>query len=482
MAGPLAACGRSTPSPTRAGVVVVGAGLAGLTCAYRLQQRGVRALVYEANPNRIGGRCWTARGFTDGQLAEHGGEFIDSDHARLRALIRELDLQLEDRRVYAMQRSGLYSRLYIDGRLRDEDEVYRAYGRLRRRLRSAANRIGYFSGKYREGRARKFDRITARQWLDHNVPGGGDSLFGQAMRGYLANEFGSDAEQLGATNLFYVLEGDASTGGPAATDSSDERFHVHGGNDQVPRLVAERIRADQLQLDSPLEALWRRAGGSYGMRFRGVRGDVLADHVVLSIPFTTLREVDLERAELSRLKREAIQELGMGTNAKLLMQFNHRPAHHHGWNGSLSTDQPFLDTWDTAETQSGRAGLLTVYSGGAAGAAYHPREAHGPAPANAVRDALAALDLAVPGISRDFNGRAWLDDWAADPWVHGSYAAFTPGQLTKYQDSDAIARKEGGVHFCGEHTSIDYQGFLEGAVESGERCAREVVSARNALS
>jgi monoamine oxidase len=475
VAGPLAACGSKSSAPAGPRIVVVGAGLAGLTAAYRLQQRGADVSLYEAHPERVGGRCWTAREFADGQVAEHGGEFIDTDHVRMRALVRELDLQLEDREAYAKRRAGRYSRLYLDGSLRDEDHVLRGYATLRRRLRTEADRIGYFHGDYRYGRALAFDRQTAAQWLDGNVPGGGESLLGQVMREYLSNEFGADPERLGATNLFYILEGDTNTGGPAGTDSSDERFHVHQGNDQVPRLIAERLPEDRLHLDAPLEALWRHGDGSYRLRFRGVAGDVAADRVVLAIPFTTLREVDLDRAGLSRLKREAIRELGMGTNAKVLMQFRHRPAHYKRWNGYSTTDRPpFLDTWDTSLTQPGGDGLITVYSGGAVGAGYEARRPHGPAPEQVVRDTLASLERVVPGISGDFNGRAWLDDWVADPWVRGSYAAFYPGQLARY--SGVIKRQEGGVHFAGEQTSVVYQGFLEGAVRSGERCVREIVS------
>jgi monoamine oxidase len=165
----------------------------------------------------------------------------------------------------------------------------------------------------------------------------------------------------------------------------------------------------------------------------------------------------------------------MGTNAKVLMQFTRRPAGFERWNGELSTDQPaFLDSWDSSLTQSGGDGLITVYSGGAVGAGYEAKQPHGPAPAGVVRDTLAALDRVVPGLSASFTGRAWLDDWVADPWVRGSYAAFLPGQTIRY--GGVIARSEGGLHFAGEHTSVAYQGFLEGAVQSGERCAREVLS------
>jgi monoamine oxidase len=477
LAGPLAAgraAGGGRVAASRHQVVIVGAGLAGLTCAYRLHQHGVSAAVYEAQPDRVGGRCWTARGFADGQVAEHGGEFIDSDHVRMRALVRELGLRLEDRVAYSRRRSGRYARLYFDGSLRDQDAVFAGYGDLKRRLGADARRSGYFSDGYANAAARRFDRMTVEGWLDGHLPGGSGSLLGEATRDYMANEFGADPSQLSATNLFYVLSAHGRT--PGESDGSDERYHVHGGNDQVPRGIADRLPTGALRLDSALESLRRRDDGTYRLRFGGLRGDVIARQVVLAAPFTTLRRVDLRRSGLSRIKREAIENLGMGTNAKVLLQFHHRPSRFERWNGELSTDQPpFLDTWDSSLTQSGRDGLITVYSGGAIGAGYRARRPHGPAPRSVVRDTLAALERVVPGISRDFAGRAWLDDWAADPWVHGSYAAYLPGQTIRY--SGVVGREEGGVHFAGEHTSIPYQGFLEGAVESGERCAREVLRA-----
>jgi monoamine oxidase len=73
----------------------VGAGLAGITAAYRLAAQGVRVRLFEAR-GRVGGRCWTARGFAQGQTAEHGGEFIDTRHVHLRGLAGELGLELDD--------------------------------------------------------------------------------------------------------------------------------------------------------------------------------------------------------------------------------------------------------------------------------------------------------------------------------------------------------------------------------------------------
>ncbi len=76
--------------------------------------------------------------------------------------------------------------------------------------------------------------------------------------------------------------------------------------------------------------------------------------------------------------------------------------------------------------------MITVYSGGAVGAGYEVKQPHGLAPAGVVGDTLAALDRVVPGLSASFTGRAWLNAWVADPWVHGSYAAFLPGQTIRY--------------------------------------------------
>jgi monoamine oxidase len=88
-------------------IVIVGAGLAGLSCAYRLRQAGHVAQVYEAS-DRVGGRCWTGRGtFADGQLYEHGGELIDQGHNQIRNLAQELGLKLGQPAARRGERDGV---------------------------------------------------------------------------------------------------------------------------------------------------------------------------------------------------------------------------------------------------------------------------------------------------------------------------------------------------------------------------------------
>jgi monoamine oxidase len=175
---------------------------------------------------------------------------------------------------------------------------------------------------------------------------------------------------------------------------------------------------------------------------------------------------------LTRHKRSCIEDLGMGTNSKVLIQFRRRFGHYDRWDGEYYDGR--IDTWDSSLGESGRSGLLTVYSGGRAGTSYPGRRAHGKAPRGVVESTLADIERAVPGLSGGFNGLADLDVWSRDPFTHGSYAAFLPGQYTRYWGN--VGRAEGNLHFGGEQTSTAAQGYMEGAVESGERCAREVAA------
>ena len=170
----------------------------------------------------------------------------------------------------------------------------------------------------------------------------------------------------------------------------------------------------------------------------------------------------------------------MGTNAKVLMQFDLRPQEYGGWNGYMYSDDPFLATWESTLGVPGRASILTTYFGGRSGAGgLIAPEPHAATVPREVRRNLESLGqggrMGLGGIARGFNGRAWTDRWVADPWARGSYAAFLPGQYTHFYGF--AGKPEGAIHFAGEHTATDNQGYLEGAVESGERAAGEIVRA-----
>lgn len=448
-------------------VAVVGAGLAGVSCAYKLALNGVRADLYEAR-DRVGGRCFTARTFAYGQTAEHGGEFIDTRHVQLRRLVAALGLELDDLFPAYEQERGARELLVLEGAERDRRAVREGFDLVVRRLARDAKRIGPYRWGQAGPEARAFDRLTMREWMDRNVPGGSTSLLGKRIDIGQTGFWGVDPEDTSAITLIDAFI-TPYPGGPA-----DERYRVRGGNDQVPNVLAELLPAGTVRLGSSLVAMRKDANGSYALSFADSTKPVIADQVVLCLPFTTLRDVDLSEAGFEAKRMRAIRELGMGTNAKVHMQFSERfPT--FGWNGSFELDRPKSDSWDSSLAQRGRGGLLTIYTGGKTGAGYPVDDPHAVAPASVVDDALGFLDAYLPGIGAAYNGRAWLDSWVDDPWAKGSYAAFLPGQWTSF--FGYMGRPEANVHFAGEHTSTYSQGYLNGGVETGLRAAREILHA-----
>ena len=420
LAGPLAGPAAASPrAPQGSGgdrggprVVVVGAGLAGLTCAYRLRQQGVTAQVFEARPDRLGGRCWTARGFEQGQVAEHGGEFIDTRHVHIRRIARELGLTLEDRE--AATGGGSVSPLWLRGRLRDEEAVYAGFDDVVRRLTREYRRIGSYRAATATRAAREFDEMSAADWLRDNVD---DVLLRDALTIGQSGFFGIDTNRMSAINLLEAYV--------APYPGADERYHVHGGNDRIPYGMARTLGRGAIRRDAPLLALRRRGNGSYALRFGGVRGEVHADYVVLSLPFTALRDVDLAHAGLSARRLRAIHRLGMGTNAKNHVQLRVRPKRLGDWSGDMTMDAPHpQSSWESTAGQTGSTSVVTIWRGGRSGAGYPTDVAHRWAPERIVRGNLAAFERGVPGVTAAFNGLSWLDSWVDDPWVRGSYAGF----------------------------------------------------------
>lgn len=449
-------------------IAIVGGGLAGLSCAHLLARRGLRSTVYEARQGRLGGRCWTLRGFFENeQTAEHHGQYIDSRHRQLRRLAAQLDIELIDTYSQSFP-AGDRSFLWIDGRDRNDDRVFADFGVFYDRLSADHDRVGSYVCHEAGPRAQRFDQLTMLEWFEQNLPGGSDSLLGQALGIFMTSFFGLDPQDMSAINLFEAFV--------APYPGANERYQLKGGNDQLVSALVRSLDEDAIEMDHPLEAIWSRSDGRVGLRFGGEGKDVVADHVVLALPFTTLRETDYASLSLRPRKRRAIETLAMGTNGKMNLQLN-RSFAALDWDGSFSSDDPHYVTWDSTYGQTSpapRTPVLTLYNGGEAGRTFPTTRAHAPANEAVIEAALDALSRGVEDIRDAFNGRAFLDFPFLDPWMRGSYAGFGPGQYTDFWG--CLGDSEGPVHFAGEHTSTHSQGYLNGAVESGQRAAREVLS------
>ena len=460
--------GSSSAAPRSGGgprVAVVGAGLAGLTAAYRLDQAGVDVRVFDAR-DRVGGRCWSSPGWAGDQVGEHGGEFIDTRHVHMLGLARELDLQVDD--LWSTWEPGASSLTWVDGVDVDRKDFMATINEATRQLASIAKRNGSYFAKNAGAKAVAFDEMTAAEWITAETGEPIDTPMGQLFSAGQASWYGLDADQLSASNLidFYAVE----------TPDDDERYTIHGGNDQVPQGLADALPSGSVTLDAALEAVRSLANGEYELVFSNSSNPVIADFIVLALPFTAMRDVDLSRAGFSDLKVSAIDKLGMGSNSKVLLQFDQPLREFDNWSGYLQrADDPQFSTWESGSTDSDdrQYSLLTIFAGGRAGASYPTDQAHGVAPSEVADQTLDALDEMLPGIAASQVGDIWLDYWAKDPWVRGSYAAFLPGNMTSFLG--LMGTSEGHAHFAGEHTSVYSQGYLNGGAESGSRVAAEIL-------
>ena len=468
-AGAVAASSLGWPRHARAAaaprIVVVGAGLAGLTCTYRLSQAGVRAQLYEAT-QRPGGRCWSIH-FRNGLVAEHGGELIDTGHIEIRQLAHELGLTLDD--LHQGETNGTEPFYWFDGAPYTEDQLATDFNAIYQALHKDVSAASYpTTYKSFTPAGYDLDHISVAEWIDTRVPGGRASKLGQLLDVAYNIEYGAETTDQSSLNLLYLL-GYSGQGQVRLFGPSNEKYHVSGGNDQIARALYAAVR-DQVTFGAELVAI-RRGASTYTLTFNvgGATTTVTADRVVLALPFSIMRaSVDWSRAGFNDVKARAIRNLGMGTNSKLNVGFKTRYWRGLGCNGDTYADTGYQNTWEVSRAQPGTAGILVDYTGGVIGDSFGTGT-----PSSRAKQFLGQIEPLLPGIARQWDGTATVDYWHAYPWTKGSYSYWKVGQYTRF--SGAEKERSGNCHFCGEHTSQDFQGYLNGGVETGERAAGEIL-------
>ena len=454
---------RAHPESPR--VAVVGAGIAGLHCAYRLQQSGVQVTVFEAS-SRVGGRMFTARDEAyGGQVFELGGELIDSNHTTLIGLANELDITLDDRFDDAIQPDVWF----VNGEEVPEATIVEQFTAVAPALAEAmaAADDAEDSTVFDE-----LDATTLADFLDEAVPAASYPALNAILQVAYRGEFGLETSEQSALNLVYLIGSDDPD--PFRIfGESDERYHAREGSDSFTSRLADRLEEDTVNLNAKLTRLSGDDERGFLLQLvnpkTGGESEASFDHVVLAVPYSVLRNVQLD-VPLSELKRQIIDELGYGTNAKIMGQFEARVwRDQHGKSGSLTSDLPLQQTWDSSLGQPGERGILTNFVGGQAGVDVGRGD-----PEDYYTGLLADIERVFPGSAAAYrSGSARRMHWPSHEFSLGSYTCYQPGQ---WQFWNLEGEREGKIYFCGEHTSAEFQGWMEGGAETGARAAAEVLA------
>lgn len=441
-------------------VVIIGAGIAGLTAAHYLKKSGaVEYQIYDML-RRCGGRMHTVQEFLPGITLDIGGEFVDTGHAEMLHLIKEFNLELHDYGADPLHDGENREWYFINDKRYTMKQVFDEFKNYLPQIEKDLSSCGE---NYDTPDTVRLDKLTLDEYL---AKIGLSGWLKELLRAAYLSEFGLDLTDQSALNFIDMLRVSDSNE-VELYGVSDERYSIKGGViSLIDKLVSD---VGNINLEHQLVEI-NKANTGYSLVFSNGKS-VYADHVILTIPFTILKDVAIN-VEMSKPKQRAIQELGYGQNAKLFLGFNERI-----WRTKYNTigylfHDKIHNGWDSTfgQTDNKGPGIYTVFLGGkdAVEMAENKKDID-----KYVDKYLPLLDKVYPGIKNKFSDDADIAWWPKSKIIKGSYSAFLPGQWTEI--APYIAEPIGNILFAGEHCSDEFQGFMNGGADTGKNVALELL-------
>jgi monoamine oxidase len=441
-----------------ADVIVVGAGIAGLTAARAIAKRGHSVLVLEAR-NRVGGRTFDHH-LTKTTVVELGGEWAGPGQDQVRALAAELGIKTFE--------------TFAEG-----DSIYYAGGQLQRysgdippanvaslvELQASILNLNQMAADVPVGqpwtapKAAEWDAQSVGSWItDNNKSAEARNLLDVAIRGV----YGEEAAQISLLDLLAAIAG---VGGDVETlTGSAQSTRFVGGTQQFSIKLARRL-GKRVLLETPVEAVdW--SGRTVLLR----SGDTnfRCKRAILTVPKPLLATIAYEPA-LPAAEAQLIQRQPMGAVTKFNAVYDRPFWRDDGLNGQVVSDTgPVELTYDNSPP-SGTPGVLVGFMEGDQSRRYFGRR-----PSERSLAALEALAVYFGDAARSPN--AYFDvEWASEPYSRGAYGTFNPpGVLTSL--GPRVATAIGPLHFAGADYSPEWPGYMDGAIRSGEAEAAAVLA------
>ena len=403
----------------------------------------------------------------EGLWTEMGGEFIDSDHEDMLNLVKHFNLDMIDRHEPSELALEEFA-YYFNGQhyhLKDVlQELHPYVPQIKKDIESLSDVINY---KKHSADDIRLDSMSIMQYIDSI---GIKGWFRELIYTSYTCEYGMEATEQSAISFLSVFHpGDDKTFD--LYGDSDERFSVTGGNLKVCEALANEVQ-DYVLTNHFLTSIKQKEDQSYQLSFKitgaGSIG-VNADIVLITMPFTVLREVDMPVA-LPAWKTNTIQHLGYGSNSKMFIGVNERVWRKQGYAGYAFSDNGMMNGYDHTQMQNNNTGHggYTIFPGGKAGIEV------GNMDVTAAKDKyVKALDGVFPGAAAQFNNNFQLWNWPGYVFSKASYVSYKVGQYTTMAGSEA--EPVGNLYFAGEHCSYNFQGFMNGGAETGRLAAQMII-------
>jgi monoamine oxidase len=436
-------------------IAVIGAGLAGLTAAFYLEKAGLEAEIYESS-DRVGGRVISVENLVaDGITTELGGEFIDSTHTDILTLCKEFSLPLLDMKAPS-EKKLVGTDYFFGGHRISEREIIAEFQHYTLRIKQDTDALPD-SLNPKHPKVIELDNLSIDEYL-HRI-GMSGWLF-DILTTSFTSELGIPSGEQSSLNLLVSISTDTSKSFEIYGDS-DERYKVAGGNEQIPNELRKRLK-NSVKTGYHLKRI-SSYGSGYTLSFENGQ-EINTDIAIITLPFSVLREVEIT-VDMPDRKRRCIQQLGYGMQSKLFIGVNQRIWRREGYSGYVLSDQ-IHNGWDSSQMQHSNKGpgSYSLFLGADKGKNL----------AIAQYDMyLAECDNIFPGMKQAANGKKNLCNWNLNPMTRGAYACYKVGQVSGI--GQAEAQTVGNLFFAGEHCSDDFQGFMNGAAETGRKAAENIL-------
>jgi monoamine oxidase len=442
--------------------IIIGAGAAGLTAAYELKKQGASVLVLEAR-DRPGGRTWS--GVLDGAEVDWGGEWIGSSQNRIYALVKELGLH-----TFPTYDTGLKVL-----ELRGHTSTYRGtipslapWKLLQIQLAiwiidAWANRLD-MAEPWKHAQAGQWDATTLDA-VRRTFMWSADAR--ATMDAAMRTIFGAESGELSMLHMLAYVKSAGSMNNLIATEGGFQHDRIAGGAQSVSLALMNAIGADRVLLGQPVTAIAQDESGvsvtcAAGNTCRGGR-------VIVAVPVPLGGRIRFS-PQLPALRQQLMNRSPMGAAVKIFVRYERAFWRERGFSGeAASGDGPISVTYDQC-SEDGKTACLMAFVGGKFARTWHRR------------DPLERKQVILERLATYFGSEARQPtayqemDWCAETWSGGApIALFPTGTLSVH--GPALREPIGRIHWAGSETARQCMGFIEGAVESGQRAAAEVLTA-----